>query len=46
MDRMVERGTAFTHAYIPGGTAAAICMPIRAMIHSGRGLYQIAGQGR
>ena len=34
LDRLVERGTAFTHAHIPGGTTGAICMPSRAMLHT------------
>ena len=38
-------GTAFTHAYIPGGTTGAVCMPSRAMINSGRSLFHIFGNG-
>ena len=45
LDRLVERGTAFTHAHIPGGTTGAICMPSRAMLHSGRDLFHIEGTG-
>ena len=45
LDRLVERGTAFTHAHIPGGTTGAICMPSRAMLHTGRDLFQIEGTG-
>ena len=45
LDRLVERGTAFTHAHIPGGTTGAICMPSRAMLHTGRDLFHIEGTG-
>lgn len=46
MDRLVARGAAFTHAHIPGGTSGAVCMPSRAMLHTGRGLFQIDGCGQ
>lgn len=45
MDSLVERGTAFTNAYIMGGTAAAVCMPSRAMLMSGRSLFRLEGRG-
>ena len=45
MDRLVERGTAFTHAFIPGGTSGAVCMPSRAMVHTGRTLFHLEGAG-
>jgi arylsulfatase A-like enzyme len=45
MDRLVARGTAFTHAFIPGGTSGAVCMPSRAMVHTGRTLFHIEGAG-
>lgn len=45
LDRLVARGTSFTHAHIPGGTSAAVCMPSRAMIHTGRELFEIQGIG-
>ncbi|MBG7629555.1 MAG: sulfatase-like hydrolase/transferase [Bacteroidetes bacterium] len=32
IDRLVDAGTAFTHAHIMGGNTGAICMPSRAMI--------------
>lgn len=48
IDRLVERGFAFTHAYIMGSTQPAVCVPSRAMLHSGRGLWRadddLAGQ--
>ncbi len=46
LDRLVERGAAFTHAYIPGGTASAVCMPSRAMINSSRTLFNLVQNGK
>jgi len=46
MDRLAETGTVFTHAHIPGGTSGAVCMPSRAMIHTGRTLFHITEAGR
>lgn len=46
LDWMVEHGTAFTQAHIPGGTSGAVCMPSRAMLHSGRSLFRIEGEGQ
>jgi arylsulfatase A-like enzyme len=46
MDWLVNNGTAFTHAHIPGGTVAAVCMPSRAMLHTGRTLFHIEGEGQ
>lgn len=46
LDRLVANGTAFTHAHIPGGTSAAVCMPSRAMLHSGRTLFHIDKEGQ
>lgn len=45
MDGLVQRGTAFSHAFIPGGTCMAVCMPSRAMIHTGRKLFSFPGHG-
>lgn len=45
LDRLVSRGTAFTHAHIPGGISAAVCMPSRAMLHTGRTLFHLDGAG-
>lgn len=45
MDFLVSRGAAFTQAHIPGGSSGAVCMPSRAMINSGRRLYDLCGQG-
>ena len=46
MDRLVNEGTAFVQAHIPGGTASAVCMPSRAMINSGRTLFHLEESGR
>ncbi|MFP4250341.1 MAG: sulfatase-like hydrolase/transferase [Armatimonadota bacterium] len=39
MDRLVDQGTTFTHATIQGSTRPAVCLPSRAMLMTGRGLY-------
>ena len=46
MDRWVQRGTAFTHAHIMGGTSGAVCMPSRAMLMTGRTLFHIHREGQ
>jgi arylsulfatase A-like enzyme len=46
MDSLIARGTAFTQAHIPSGTSPAICMPSRAMLHSGRTLFHIEKNGQ
>lgn len=46
MDALVERGTAFSHAHIMGGTCDAVCMPSRAMLMTGRTLFHLDGQGQ
>jgi len=46
LDALVRRGTTFTHAHIPGGTSAAVCMPSRAMLHTGRTLFHIDDKGQ
>lgn len=45
LDRLIREGTAFTHAHIPGGTSGAVCMPSRAMIHSGKSLFHLYESG-
>lgn len=45
LDRIVERGTAFTAAHIAGGTVPAVCMPSRAMLHTGRTLFALEEAG-
>lgn len=46
LDALVARGTTFTHAHIPGGTCGAVCMPSRAMLHTGRTLFHIDREGQ
>jgi arylsulfatase A-like enzyme len=46
LDKLTETGTVFTHAHIPGGTCGAVCMPSRAMLHSGRTLFRIEREGQ
>jgi arylsulfatase A-like enzyme len=46
LDRLVERGTVFTHAHIPCGTSGAVCMPSRAMLNTGRTLFHLQGEGQ
>lgn len=46
LDRLVTSGTTFTHAHIPGGTCGAVCMPSRAMVHTGRTLFHIDREGQ
>jgi arylsulfatase A-like enzyme len=46
LDALVERGTAFTNAYIMGGSCPAVCMPSRAMLMTGRTLYHLERQGQ
>lgn len=41
LDGLVERGTVFTRAYMMGGQFAGTCVPSRAMLLSGRSLYQL-----
>lgn len=45
LDRLVRRGTAFTHAHVMGGLQPAICAPSRAMLLTGRSLYGLEGTG-
>ena len=45
LDRLIARGTTFTQAHIPCGTHGAICMPSRAMLHTGRSLFHIQDSG-
>lgn len=46
MDRIAAMGTSFTHAHIPCGTSGAVCMPSRAMLHTGRTLFHLLGEGQ
>ena len=46
IDRLVKSGMTFTHAHIPCGTSGAVCMPSRAMLHTGRTLFHIQDAGQ
>jgi len=46
LDRLAAGGTMFTQAHIPCGTSGAVCMPSRAMLHTGRTLFHIQGEGQ
>ncbi len=46
IDRLVSQGVSFTHACIPCGTVGAVCMPSRAMVHTGRTLFHLAEAGQ
>jgi arylsulfatase A-like enzyme len=41
IDKLVARGTAFTHACIMGGLQGAVCVPSRAMLMSGQTLFHV-----
>lgn len=45
LDRLCKDGTYFTDCYIQGGSCPAVCMPSRAMLHTGRDLFSIEGSG-
>ena len=39
LDRLVEEGLTFTHAYNPGSWSPAVCVPSRTMLNTGRQLW-------
>ncbi len=41
IDRIVKRGTSFTNAYIMGAQSAAVCAPSRAMLLTGRTMFNL-----
>jgi arylsulfatase A-like enzyme len=41
MDRLMLKGTTFTHAFIMGGTVPAVCMPSRGMLMTGQTLFHV-----
>jgi arylsulfatase A-like enzyme len=45
LDALVRNGTSFVNAHIPGGSFAAVCMPSRAMLNTGRGLNHLVDLG-
>ncbi|ONI45182.1 hypothetical protein AN641_04560 [Candidatus Epulonipiscioides gigas] len=46
LDKLVGEGTTFTHAHIQGGTCGAVCMASRAMLHTGRSLFNLDDLGQ
>ncbi|UZO82302.1 sulfatase-like hydrolase/transferase [Aquimarina sp. ERC-38] len=45
-DDLALNGIAFTNAYIMGAFSGATCIPSRAMLLTGRNLFELDGQGR
>jgi arylsulfatase A-like enzyme len=43
-DRMMARGTTFTHCFHQGSWAGAVCVASRAMMHTGRYLWTCGGE--
>ena len=41
LDRLARSGTAFTQAYCMGALRGAVCVPARAMLMTGRGLFRV-----
>lgn len=46
MDRLASDGTQFTQAYLQGSTSGAVCMPSRAMLMTGAGLFHVFAPGQ
>ena len=45
LDFLAQSGTCFLNANIPGGSCAAVCMPSRAMLNTGRTLFHLKDFG-
>ena len=45
LDKLVERGMAFTRTYVQGANSGAVCTPSRAMILSGLSVFNIGTGG-
>ena len=45
LDKLVENGTNFTQAHIPGATCGGVCLPSRAMLHTGKTLFHLQKNG-
>lgn len=41
LDKLIARGTAFTHACIMGGLQPAVCVPSRAMLMTGQNTFHV-----
>lgn len=46
LDQLVEEGVAFTRTYLMGAFSGATCIPSRAMLLTGRPLFELEGIGR
>ena len=46
LNRLAADGVCFEQCYMPGGSSPAVCMPSRAMIHTGRSLFHIEREGQ
>lgn len=46
LDKLVKEGTTFTQCHIPSGSSQAVCMPSRAMLHTGRKLFSLEDEGQ
>lgn len=45
IDRIINSGTSFMHTYTNGSLGGALSMPSRAMIMTGRRVYELSGDG-
>ena len=45
MDALVADGVSFTNAYLMGAFSGATCVPSRAMLLTGRNVFELQGQG-
>jgi arylsulfatase A-like enzyme len=43
LDRLAKRGTLFPHCFNQGGWSGAVCIPSRAMLNTGRTVWQCRG---
>ncbi len=46
IDNLSENGITFTNTYLMGSFSGATCIPSRAMLHTGRNLFKLKGDGR
>ena len=45
IDGIIDQGVSFMHTYTNGSLGGALSIPSRAMIMTGRGVYQVSGDG-
>lgn len=45
LDKLADNGVVFTNTYLMGSFSGATCIPSRAMLHTGRNLFQLHGFG-